>query len=116
MSKIANENLEVFSNAWVTQINDLSVLVKDVNDVCQGKSDRQVYLSLPRPGVRRGVTCINRLFALLLLLVLCLLGRFKCLMSPLLSLLGFFFQLFVFFDHHPVRDLDFSPPDFSPES
>ena len=50
-SKIAMENMEVFANAWVTQINDLSVLVKDVNDVCQGRSDRQVYLSLPRPGV-----------------------------------------------------------------
>ena len=52
-SKIAMENMEVFANAWVTQINDLSVLVKDVNDVCQGRSDRQIYLSLPRPGVSR---------------------------------------------------------------
>jgi len=50
-SKIANENVDVFANAWSVQINDLSVLVKDVNDSCHGKSDRQVYLSLPRPGV-----------------------------------------------------------------
>jgi hypothetical protein len=50
-SKIASENVEVFANSWAVQINDLSVLVKDVNDVCHGKSDRQVYLSLPRPGV-----------------------------------------------------------------
>jgi len=51
-SKIAHENVDVFANAWSVQINDLSVLVKDVNDSCHGKSaDRQVYLSLPRPGV-----------------------------------------------------------------
>ena len=50
-SKIAKENFEVFTETWANQINDLSVLVKDVNDVCQGKMDRNVYLSLPRPGV-----------------------------------------------------------------
>ena len=51
-SKIAHENMDVFANAWSVQINDLSVLVKDVNNSCHGKSDhRQVYLSLPRPGV-----------------------------------------------------------------
>lgn len=50
-SKIARENLEVFSDAWESQINDLSVLVKEVNDVCQGRGDKLVYLSLPRPGV-----------------------------------------------------------------
>ena len=50
-SKIAKENVDVFNDAWASQINDLSVLVKDVNDACQGKTDRQVYLSLPRPGV-----------------------------------------------------------------
>jgi len=50
-SKIASENVEVFANAWSVQINDLSVLVKDVNDCCHGKADRQVYLSLPKPGV-----------------------------------------------------------------
>lgn len=51
-SKIARENLDVFSDAWESQINDLSVLVKEVNDVCQGRmADKPVYLSLPRPGV-----------------------------------------------------------------
>ncbi|CAL1545906.1 unnamed protein product [Lymnaea stagnalis] len=49
-SKIARENLEVFSDAWEGQINDLSILVKEVNDVCQGRGDKLVYLSLPRPG------------------------------------------------------------------
>lgn len=55
-SKIAKENFEVFADAWAAHINDLSVLVKDVNDVCQGKPDRTVYLSLPRPGVSE---CMN---------------------------------------------------------
>jgi hypothetical protein len=50
-SKMATENIDVFASAWSSQINDLSVLVKDINDACHGKSDRQVYLSLPRPGV-----------------------------------------------------------------
>ncbi|XP_052079628.1 alpha-catulin-like isoform X4 [Mytilus californianus] len=49
-SKIARENLENFAEAWESQINDLSVLVKEVNDFCQGRMDKPVYLSLPRPG------------------------------------------------------------------
>src|SRR6218665_104890 len=39
----------------------------------------------------------------LLLLVLCLLDRFKCLTSTLLLLLGFFYQLSISFHHHPVQ-------------
>ncbi|XP_052236076.1 alpha-catulin-like isoform X2 [Dreissena polymorpha] len=54
-SKIAKENLDLFADAWESQINDLSVLVKEVNDFCQGKTDRLVYLSLPRPG-KHGTT------------------------------------------------------------
>ena len=50
-SKVARENIDVFCEAWAAHINDLSILVKDVNDVCQGRVDRTVYLSLPRPGV-----------------------------------------------------------------
>ena len=50
-SKVARENLEVLSDAWESQINDLSILVKEVNDVCQGRGGKVVYLSLPRPGV-----------------------------------------------------------------
>ncbi|XP_070570526.1 alpha-catulin-like isoform X2 [Ptychodera flava] len=50
-SKIAKENLDVFAEAWELQINDLSLLVKEINEVCQGKvGEKQVYLSLPRPG------------------------------------------------------------------
>ncbi|PVD38027.1 hypothetical protein C0Q70_00634 [Pomacea canaliculata] len=54
-SKIARENLEVFADAWESQINDLSILVKEVNDVCQGRGEKVVYLSLPRPG-KHGTT------------------------------------------------------------
>nr|KAG5702399.1 hypothetical protein BaRGS_027486 [Batillaria attramentaria] len=54
-SKICRENLEVFADAWESQINDLSILVKEVNDVCQGRGDKVVYLSLPRPG-KHGTT------------------------------------------------------------
>ncbi|XP_041375020.1 alpha-catulin-like [Gigantopelta aegis] len=54
-SKIARENLDVFSDAWESQINELSVLVKEVNDVCQGRMDKPVYYSLPRPG-KHGTT------------------------------------------------------------
>jgi hypothetical protein len=49
-SKIVVENVDVFFNSWQAQINDLSVLVKDINDSCSGKISQQVYLSLPRPG------------------------------------------------------------------
>ena len=45
-SKTAKENMDVFSDAWAAQVNDLSVLVKDINDVCLGKGDRPVYHSL----------------------------------------------------------------------
>src|SRR6218665_1944449 len=40
---------------------------------------------------------------LLLLVDLCLLRRFKCLKSPLLSLLGLFFNLSISTCHHPIQ-------------
>ncbi|XP_071792052.1 alpha-catulin-like isoform X2 [Asterias amurensis] len=50
-SKIAKESLDVFCDTWESNINDLSLLVKEINDCCQGKTtEKQVYLSLPRPG------------------------------------------------------------------
>ncbi|XP_072180735.1 alpha-catulin-like isoform X1 [Diadema setosum] len=55
-SKIAKENLDVFIDAWECQVNDLSLLVKEVNDCCLGRgNNKQVYLSLPRPG-KHGTT------------------------------------------------------------
>ncbi len=66
-SKIAKENFDVFGDAWSQQINDLSILVKDINDICQGKQGtKQVYLSLPRPGVsfRQRWLCFFALFVI----------------------------------------------------
>jgi hypothetical protein len=55
-SKIAKENFDVFCDNWESQINELSILVKDINDVLHGKNEKNVYMSLPRPGV---CTCLG---------------------------------------------------------
>ncbi|XP_056270737.1 alpha-catulin [Pseudoliparis swirei] len=47
-SKIAKENLEVFCEAWESQLCDMALLLREINDVFEG--DKQSYLSLPRPG------------------------------------------------------------------
>ncbi|XP_061903165.1 alpha-catulin isoform X2 [Entelurus aequoreus] len=50
-SKIAKENLEVFCEAWESQLGDMALLVREINDVLEGKrGDKRPYLSLPRPG------------------------------------------------------------------
>ncbi|XP_078273975.1 alpha-catulin isoform X3 [Rhinoraja longicauda] len=50
-SKIAKENLEVFCEAWESQLNDMSILLKEINDVFEGRrGEKRAYLSLPRPG------------------------------------------------------------------
>lgn len=50
--KSANENLNLYCENWETQINDLSILVKEMQEYISGvKSSKSVYLSLPRPGV-----------------------------------------------------------------
>ncbi|XP_061787188.1 alpha-catulin isoform X1 [Nerophis lumbriciformis] len=50
-SKIAKENLEVFCEAWESQLGDMALLVREINDVFEGKrGDKRPYLSLPRPG------------------------------------------------------------------
>ncbi|XP_074468434.1 alpha-catulin isoform X3 [Sebastes fasciatus] len=47
-SKIAKENLEVFCEAWESQLCDMALLLREINDVFEG--DKRSYLSLPRPG------------------------------------------------------------------
>ncbi|XP_026204806.1 alpha-catulin isoform X2 [Anabas testudineus] len=47
-SKIAKENLEVFCEAWESQLCDMALLLREINDVFEG--DKRPYLSLPRPG------------------------------------------------------------------
>lgn len=50
--KSATENLNLFCESWENQINDLSILVKEMQEYINGaKSSKSVYLSLPRPGV-----------------------------------------------------------------
>uniref|UniRef100_A0A672SSV0 Alpha-catulin n=1 Tax=Sinocyclocheilus grahami TaxID=75366 RepID=A0A672SSV0_SINGR len=50
-SKIAKENLDVFCEAWESQLCDMAILVKEINDVFEGRrGDKKTYLSLPRPG------------------------------------------------------------------
>ncbi|XP_022603358.1 alpha-catulin isoform X4 [Seriola dumerili] len=50
-SKIAKENLEVFCEAWESQLCDMALLLREINDVFEGRrGDKRSYLSLPRPG------------------------------------------------------------------
>lgn len=50
-SKIAQENLEVFADMYQWLVSDVTTIVKDVLDASQLKTEKQVYMSLPRPGV-----------------------------------------------------------------
>ncbi|XP_034096834.1 alpha-catulin isoform X4 [Gymnodraco acuticeps] len=47
-SKIAKENLEVFCEAWESQLCDMALLLREINDVFE---EKRSYLSLPRAGV-----------------------------------------------------------------
>ncbi|XP_019751509.1 alpha-catulin [Hippocampus comes] len=50
-SKIAKENLEVFCEAWESQLGDVALLLREIDDVLEGKrGDKRTYLSLPRSG------------------------------------------------------------------
>ncbi|KAI5621848.1 alpha-catulin, partial [Silurus asotus] len=50
-SKIAKENLDVFCEAWESQLCDMAILLKEISDVFEGRrGDKRSYLSLPRPG------------------------------------------------------------------
>uniref|UniRef100_A0A8C8CM01 Alpha-catulin n=1 Tax=Oncorhynchus tshawytscha TaxID=74940 RepID=A0A8C8CM01_ONCTS len=50
-SKIAKENLDVFCEAWESQLCDMAVLLREINDVFEGRrGDKRAYMSLPRPG------------------------------------------------------------------
>jgi len=54
-SRVAKENLDVFCHFWEQQINDFSILVKEIQDFIEGRGEKTVYLSLPRPG-KHGTT------------------------------------------------------------
>ncbi|XP_012223699.1 alpha-catulin isoform X2 [Linepithema humile] len=54
-SKIAKENLEVFTDMWQWLISDVTTVAKDVLELSQNRPEKQVYMSLPRPG-KHGTT------------------------------------------------------------
>ncbi|XP_067001929.2 alpha-catulin [Anabrus simplex] len=55
-SKIAKENLEVFADMWQALMSDVTAVCKETIEQCQGRQpDKQVYMSLPRPG-KHGTT------------------------------------------------------------
>ena len=54
-SRVPKENLDVLCRFWEQQINDFSILVKEIQDLIEGRGEKTVYLSLPRPG-KHGTT------------------------------------------------------------
>ncbi|XP_041513451.1 alpha-catulin isoform X1 [Microtus oregoni] len=49
-SKIAKENLDVFCEAWEAQISDLATLLREINDMFEGRrGEKYDHLSLPKP-------------------------------------------------------------------
>ncbi|XP_025161245.1 alpha-catulin isoform X2 [Harpegnathos saltator] len=54
-SKIAKENLEVFADMWQWLMTDVTTVAKDVLELTQNRPEKQVYMSLPRPG-KHGTT------------------------------------------------------------
>ncbi|XP_057646477.1 alpha-catulin [Chionomys nivalis] len=49
-SKIAKENLDVFCEAWESQISDLATLLREINDMFEGRRGEKCdHLSLPKP-------------------------------------------------------------------
>ncbi|KRT80186.1 hypothetical protein AMK59_8703, partial [Oryctes borbonicus] len=54
-SKIAQENLDVFADMYQWLVSDVTAVVKGVLDASQIKPEKQVYMSLPRPG-KHGTT------------------------------------------------------------
>lgn len=58
-SKIAQENMEAFADMYQWLVSDVTTIVKEISDATQKKPEKQVYMSLPRPGVR--FTCLPAL-------------------------------------------------------
>ncbi|CAF3144823.1 unnamed protein product [Rotaria socialis] len=54
-SRVGKENLDALCRCWEEQINDFSILVKEIQDFIEGRREKTVYLSLPRPG-KHGTT------------------------------------------------------------
>ncbi|KAL1777257.1 alpha-catulin [Sigmodon hispidus] len=49
-SRIAKENLDVFCEAWESQISDMAALLREISDVFEGRrGEKYDHLSLPKP-------------------------------------------------------------------
>lgn len=54
-SKIAKENLDVFCEAWESQISDMSTLLREISDIFEGRrGEKYGYLSLPKSMKNNG--------------------------------------------------------------
>ncbi|MGH0139260.1 UNVERIFIED_CONTAM: hypothetical protein FKN15_037208 [Acipenser sinensis] len=59
-SKIAKENLDVFCEAWESQLNDMSILLREIIDLFEGRrGEKRNYLSLPRPGEQTAIAKVG---------------------------------------------------------
>lgn len=54
-SQVELENFDVLSRLWQDEINEFSILVKEIQEASAGRNEKTVYLSLPRPG-KHGTT------------------------------------------------------------
>lgn len=50
-SKIAQENMEAFADMFQWLVSDVTAIIKEVIEAIQKRPEKQVYMSLPRPGV-----------------------------------------------------------------
>lgn len=46
----------VFADMWQWLMTDVTTVAKDVLELSQSRPEKQVYMSLPRPGVRKCLT------------------------------------------------------------
>lgn len=49
--KISNPLVPVFADMWQWLMTDVTTVAKDVLELNQNRPEKQVYMSLPRPGV-----------------------------------------------------------------
>lgn len=49
--KISNTLVPVFADMWQWLMTDVTTVAKDVLELNQNRPEKQVYMSLPRPGV-----------------------------------------------------------------
>ncbi|CAF1529371.1 unnamed protein product [Adineta steineri] len=54
-NRVSKENLDVLCRFWEQEINDFSILVKEIQEFIEGRGEKTAYLSLPRPG-KHGTT------------------------------------------------------------